>query len=102
TPWDCNFPYGPPPSAVPPNQPAPTTDNPKKDPCEGQGSVIEFQNQIMRQDIALVGTPIGLHYASDRVPGRKAAHTLNIKMSGATVPPNVRGFELEVSVAGQL
>ncbi|MDE3067536.1 MAG: DNRLRE domain-containing protein [Verrucomicrobiota bacterium] len=101
TPWDYNWPYCPPADATPPNQPKPKADKPIKDSCEGKGSIIELQNQILRQTIGLVGVPFTLNYSSDRVPGRTAANTLTISLSGATVPASLKRIELEVSVAGQ-
>jgi len=101
TPCDYNWPFGPPPDAKPPMQPEPRTDEPAKDPCLERGSIIELQNQILRKDIPIVGTPFGLHYSSDRVPGRTASQTLQIQLSGATVPASLKRIELRVTIAGK-
>ncbi|MCP4723610.1 MAG: hypothetical protein GY863_01165, partial [bacterium] len=47
TPWDYNWPYGPPGDATAPDQPSPDNSDTENDPCEGQGSIIEYQNQIL-------------------------------------------------------
>jgi RHS repeat-associated protein len=101
TPWDYNWPYGPPQDAENPEQPEPEKDNPEKDPCKEAGSIIECQNQILGEKVNIVGTPFSLHYQSDRVPGRKAAYTLSIPLSDSSVPASLRRIELEIFVAGQ-
>ncbi len=102
TPWDCNWPYGPPPDAEPPKQPEPETDEPEDEPCEQPGSIIECQNQTMGESLPIVGTPYTLNYRSDRVPGRKGNHSINIPLSGPTVPASLKRIELKIAVAGQL
>ena len=44
SPWDCNWPYGPPTGATPPTQEPPRI-NDKKDPDTGCGSTIGIQNR---------------------------------------------------------
>lgn len=102
TPYDCNWPYGPSEGAEAPNQPEPVADEISENPdCEG-GSIIECQNQVLRERIAIPGTPFTLNYRSDRVPGRKAAYRLDIQLSGAaSVPPGLKSIELTIEVAGQ-
>lgn len=97
SPWDCNWPYGPPPDARAPNLPDPEGDDTEDDPCEESGSsIIECQNQILGERIPIVGTPFTLNYRSDRVPGRRARYTLKIPLSGDTIPPSLKGIEVEV------
>ncbi|HZH79076.1 MAG TPA: hypothetical protein VEY88_23820 [Archangium sp.] len=48
-----------------------------------RGSVIECQNQVLGESLPLTGTPIRLHFSSERVPGRRDKHTLRIPVSGA-------------------
>ena len=100
TPWDCNWPYGPPTGAAPPQQKPPWMDNPLDTPQCQAGSVIECQNQILGESADVVGTPFSLNYWSDRTPGRLAAYTLEIPLS-SSLPPNLKSIELEVMVAGQ-
>ena len=102
SPWDCNWPYGPPAGAKQPGLAKPRSDGTKDDPCdELGGSTIEIQNQILRETIGITGVPYSLNYASDRVPGRKAAYTVEIPLSEAQVPPGLKRIELEIQIAGK-
>jgi len=101
SPWDHNWPYGPPPDAKGPQMSSPQADPKLDDPeCSG-GSIIECQNQVLRESIAITGTPFSLNYRSDRVQGNKATYTLNIPLSGATLPASLKRIDLEISVAGR-
>ena len=72
TPYDCNWPGGPPSNAVASNQRPPDgTPNPSC-PDKKKGSIIECQNQTLGEVVDVVGTPFTLHYKSDRVAGSKA------------------------------
>jgi len=103
SPWDFNWPYGPPEDAEPPNQPPPKHEEREEDPCEETGwSIIETQNQVLGEAVNVTGTPMTLHYRSDRVPGRRLAYTMEIPLSGPTVPESLIGIELEISIAGRL
>jgi RHS repeat-associated protein len=104
TPWDLNWPYGPPPDAEPPNPPEPETDDKNKedDPCERQGSIIECENQVLGERLPIAGTPYTLNYRSDRVPGRKAAYTVKVYLSGAHVSASLKRIALEIAVAGRV
>lgn len=64
-------------------------------------SIIECENQTLGEFIPVVGTGLNLNYRSDRVPGRKAANTVTIPLSGATVPSVLKRIELEIMVAGR-
>jgi RHS repeat-associated protein len=44
-------------------------DNDETDACERDGSIIECQNQVLGENLAIVGTPLRLSYRSNRVPG---------------------------------
>jgi YD repeat-containing protein len=101
TPWDYNWPFGPPADAVAPQQPDPELGEPLDKPTCRAGSIIECQNQILGEVLTLTGTPFRLHYQSDRVLGRKAANTLNIPVTGPSVPASLTRIELQVSVAGR-
>ena len=102
TPWDCNWPYGPPDDAQPPKQPEPETDDPEDEPCEQAGSIIECQNQTLGESLPIAGTPYTLNYRSDRVPGRKGNHAIEIPLTGPTVPASLKRIELKIAVAGRL
>lgn len=72
------------------------------DPCTQPGSIIECENQILGEAVGVVGTPFGLSYQSERVPGRKVAYQLDIPLSGSEIPPSLKRIELEIGVAGRL
>ncbi|MGQ0595104.1 MAG: NHL domain-containing protein, partial [Gammaproteobacteria bacterium] len=103
TPWDCNWPYGPPPGAGGPNGEPPEGDNsPDSDDSDDcPGCRIEAQSQTLGEEIPITGTPFNLHYRSDRVPGRTSANTLKIPLSGATVPNNLKDIVLKIELAGR-
>jgi hypothetical protein len=100
TPWDCNWPGGPPPGAKPPPA-GPPDDRPLDNPCPASGSLIAVENQALGESVDLVGTPFRLHYHSDRVFGNRSAYTIQIPLSEATVPPNLKRITLIVEVAGR-
>ncbi|MCI0623163.1 MAG: hypothetical protein L0387_16165, partial [Acidobacteria bacterium] len=100
SPWDSNFGFFPPPDAQPPTVGDPTGDNKKVKCVPCPGSVIQVQNQTLGQAVDIVGTSLSLHYASDRVPGRTAANTLDIPISGATVPNGLKQIILETVIGG--
>jgi RHS repeat-associated protein len=105
--WDCNWPFGPPPGAAPPDGPGPSggpNPGPNGGPndCPQGGSVIGCQNQTLGEDIPIRGTPFSLHYQSERSAGRKDSSTLHIPLSGTTMPPGVQSIQLTVAVAGKL
>ena len=50
----------------------------------------------------MTGTGFGLHYQSDRTRGRIASRTLDVHVSGATVPASLRRMDVEISIAGQV
>ncbi len=101
SPWDCNWGIQPPDDAVAPEE-GPDRDELLDDTCPTSGSIIECQNQILGEAVGVVGTPLGLHYQSERVPGRKIAYQVNIPLSGSQVPDSLRRIELVIQVAGQL
>ena len=101
SPWDCNWPYGPPPGARPPNLPLPRI-NRVDDPCLGRGSIIEYQNQVLGETAKVFGTPFTLNYRSNRVEGNKNFRSLQIPISLAEIHDQVHYILLEVRVAGQL
>ena len=101
TPWDYNWPFGPPQDATPPKQPPPDIDKKEDKPtCQG-GSIIECQNQTLGERIGVTGTPFSLNYRSDRVPGRKAKNIIDISLSGASIPASLKRIELVIHVAGR-
>jgi len=65
------------------------------------GSIIGCEGQTLSEQIAITGTPLFIRYDSDRMPGRKAGYSLDIPLSGETVPEVLKRIELEISVAGR-
>lgn len=101
TPWDYNWPYGPPNDAIAPDASAGNND-PLDNPTCSAGSIIECENQTLGESVRLVGTPYTLNYRSDRVPGRTAARRMDIRLSGASVPPSLSAIRLRVEITGRL
>ena len=69
-------------------------------PARCPGSVIECENQILGEHIAINGTNLSLNYSSDRVPGRFGNYALDIPLSGAQIPAVLKKIRLEISIAG--
>lgn len=100
TPWDCNWPFGPPPGAAPPGGGPPGGGGGEDNPTGECGSIIECQNQTLGERIAVTGAPFTLNYRSSRVPGRML-NSIEIPLSGSSVPASLKRIELVISVAGQ-
>ncbi len=104
TPWDFNWPYGPPADAVPPPDKPLEQDDPLVDaPSEECGSIIGCENQSLGESLPVTGTSFGLHYQSDRVPGREDIRRIDIPVSGADpLPASLIRMRVEVRIAGRL
>ncbi len=98
--WDCNWPYKMPDDAVQPKNPPPVTDKKMDDPCEAPGSIIECENQVLGETLPITGTSNTLNYRSARVPSRKA-NTMQIPLSGATLPSSLKRIDLVMEIAGR-
>lgn len=101
TPWDFNWPHGPPTDAVAPEVSLPEPDPQQNDPECRRGSIIECENQVLSEALNIAGTDQALHYRSDRVPGRRSAWSMNIPVSGDSVPASLRRIDLEMTIAGR-
>ncbi|MDF1551505.1 MAG: MopE-related protein [Deferrisomatales bacterium] len=107
TPWDHNWPYGPPVGAIPPNPVAPASAQPQAtpplasqtNPTTCMNSFVEPLARAFHEDIPIPGTDVALHYSSSRVPGRKTLIT--VPASGETIPPNLQSILVKVEVAGR-
>ncbi len=64
-------------------------------------SLISVENQILGEDIGLVGVPFGLHYRSNLAAGHAASRSIKIPLSGEKVPESLKRIDLEILVAGQ-
>ncbi|GGD82552.1 hypothetical protein GCM10010911_45880 [Paenibacillus nasutitermitis] len=101
TPWDCNWPYGPPPDAEPPIDKEPNREHEEEDPCEQAGSIIGCQNQSLGQAIPIEGTGMSLNYTSTRTPGYKEKSKLTIPVSGDSIPGSLRSMSVTVEIGGK-
>ncbi len=102
TPWDCNWPYGPPAGAIGPNPPSPPVTAIKGMDCEltHLSSYVENQECTFHEDLPLPGTDLFLHYASNRTPGFKPRVT--IPASGSSVPASLLAIIVKMEVAGRV
>ena len=102
TPYDCNWPYVPPPNVQPPPPKPPKKKyKPQKKPNVTCGSIIECEDQVLRETIPITGAPFTLDYSSRRMPGFRGPSRLEIPVTGPDVHPDVRSIEVEVQIAGR-
>jgi len=95
--YDLNFGSSLAPGSIPPKLEQPKADK-LDDPCLASGSIIECENQALGETLGITGTPFSLNYRSDRVLG----NTIQIPLSGATVPEPLLRIDLELSIAGRV
>lgn len=101
TPYDCNYSIVAPREAQYPSlNLSQLSDKSIPDPSTSCGSIIACENQALGESVGVTGTSFSLHYQSNRVV-RGNSHTLEIPLSGNTIPSVIRRIELEVSVAGK-
>ncbi len=102
SPWDCNWPYGPPGDAIGPNPPSPPINAIKGKGCEltHLSSYVENQECTFHEDLPIPGTDLLLHYASNRTPGFKPRVT--IPASGSSVPTSLLGIIVKMELAGKV
>jgi hypothetical protein len=103
TPIDCNWPFGPALDALQSLWDL-LTDLVDALDCstKAQGSIIGCEDQTLGEVVGVTGTRFGLHYTTDRVPGRKTRSTLNIKIHRpSTLPLLAKRLELEIQVGGR-
>jgi YD repeat-containing protein len=100
TPWDCNWPYGPPFDAIFPDDDF--FRNPDHErPCTRAGSVIQCERQSLGQLVDVPATHVTLAYHGHRKRGWQADHELAFQLSGTNLPASAKGVVLEVEIAGQ-
>ena len=101
--YDLNF-GGTPPSDAKSFEGEGATNSDAPPPCTSKiplKSVIGCQSQTLGEVMTATGVAFGIHYSSDRVPGRKATNTLTIPVSSASIPASLKRIDLEIQVAGQ-
>ncbi|WP_417917092.1 carboxypeptidase regulatory-like domain-containing protein [Candidatus Electronema sp. JC] len=108
TPWDCNWPYGPPEGATEPSgKGTPDIETPVDDANNGMckantdfiNSYVKKRGRVFHEDIPIPGTGMTLHYASNRVDGYK--QVITVPASGDTVPDSLKSIIVEVKLAGR-
>ncbi|NQX58142.1 fibronectin type III domain-containing protein [Paenibacillus qinlingensis] len=105
TPWDHNWPYGPPSDAIAPPNPTPKKSpqpDPREEPCKQPGSIIGCQDQSIGETIAIPGTPYTLRYQSERTAGYEERSTVQFPVtSSSPLPASVLGISVIIHVAGK-
>lgn len=100
TPWDHNWPYGPPEDAEEPKQEDPKTDDEEPNDCQRSvSSYVTQKSRVFHEDIPVAGTDITLHYSSKRVGGYN--HTIDASIDTTNIPASVQGATVTLSVAGR-
>ncbi|NMQ17856.1 hypothetical protein E4P82_00730 [Candidatus Competibacter phosphatis] len=84
-----------------PDEPKNEDQDQPRDPNGACGSIIQCESQTLIESVGITGTPYNLNYASDRVLGRLTTNTLDIPLSGASIPSVLKRIELEIDVAGR-
>ena len=75
---------------------------PEKHPPARKPHDLADAQPLVKQFLAIEGTPYQLHYSSERVPGYAAARTLVIPLTGEQTSAHLRRVELIVRIAGQM
>ena len=101
TPWDLNWPVGPPEGAEV-AQDDPFTQDGIENPFFDCGSIIECENQVLGETIPLAGSDLTLNYRSNRVEGYTKGRIIEIPLTDDTVPEELVAVWLRIEVAGQL
>jgi RHS repeat-associated protein len=102
TPWDFNWPFGPPLGAIYPPVQDKSQESPPDQYCNNcPGSQINPQARTVGEAVAIAGTPYALHYQSRRSPGYQPTRTLDIPITGADVPASIGSIDLSVDIAGR-
>ena len=111
TPFDCNWPFGPPLDAISSNAKGSAVVDQQNSSQYGEGgqsrndiqciaSFVEQRSRVFHEDIPIFGTDMTLHYASSRVAGYKPG-LITVPASGDTVPASLLEIIVEVNVAGK-
>lgn len=100
--WDWNFPFWWPENAILPSGGWPYWLSMLLSTChECPGSVIEMENQTLREAIPIVGTPFALHYSSARVAGNRRPYQVRIPLRKGNIPSSVTQVHWSLDVAGR-
>jgi len=104
SPWDSNFPYVAPEGATAPEGSSVeiTSKNTEDNQSTECGSIIGCQNQTLGESLSLTDVPFTLNYSNDRVPGWTIDNSLQVKVTGDTVPANAIAANLQISILGKV
>jgi RHS repeat-associated protein len=98
--YDCNWSQTV--SVVPDSEPNVGTPSLPENECDKEcGSIIEVQNQIVREGIPIAGSSFALGYANRSVRGFAASRSMRIPVSGGSWQATPKRVVVEVSVCGQ-
>jgi RHS repeat-associated protein len=111
TPFDCNWPFGPPSDAIASNANGSAVVDQQNSSRYGAGgkalndikclaSFVEQRSRIFHEDISVPGTDMTLHYTSSRVTGYKPG-VISVPVSGENVPESLIKIIVQASVAGK-
>ncbi|WP_329538059.1 hypothetical protein OG568_58370 (plasmid) [Streptomyces sp. NBC_01450] len=84
-----------------PSSPLAQTDPVTNEGCHVRGSIIDVDNQLLLERIALAGTGLSLCYSSARAQGFTPAYQLHIPLTPEQPPKSLRRVELSVRVEGR-
>ena len=99
TPWDHNWPYGPPDDAEEPKDPDIDDNNPD-DPCSTSvNSYIKPKTRVFHEDISIAGTDIKLHYSSKRSSGYK--YNIKVFVNTIEAPASAISATAVLKIAGR-
>jgi RHS repeat-associated protein len=102
SPWDLNFPFGPPEGAQNPPAPPAHVDVPDDERAQCGGCIISPQDQNLAKELPVIGTPFTLRYDSKRQPGYARSRRMEIPLTGNVIHSDLRRVEVTVTVAGRV
>ncbi len=100
TPWDHNWPYGPPDDAESPDEPDVEDQTPPDDCNVDINSYVTAKTRVFHEDIPVAGTDTSLHYSSKRVDGY--VHVIETSIDTTNIPASVIGVSVKLEVAGRV
>lgn len=97
SPWDSNWGFGPPDDAVPPPKKPKSPPNDK----DCKFCSVGARNQSLGEEIPITGTSFFLRYNSERQKGNVSNRSLQIPLSGGSVPASLKNIKLTVGILGR-
>jgi RHS repeat-associated protein len=103
TPWDWNWPFGPPDDVIEPRlRDREVTPDHQQDQSEDCGSIILVESQLLGERASLSGSEFNLTYVSNNQRGYTGETTLSIPISPARIPEYLKRIEASVTIAGKV